>query len=76
MNVDGDKLIIDDKIDAEDYEELLELASNDEVKQIIVDTNDIHPAIFQILFVLSKEKKIVIEDEFNQRFFENLKLAS
>ena len=50
--------------------------SNDNIKEIVVKTNDIHPSIFQLLLVLSKDKKVTIDDEFNQRFFDNLKLAS
>jgi uncharacterized protein YueI len=75
MKIEDSKLLIEDKIEYDDYAQLLELASSDDVEEIIVDTNDIHPSIFQLLFVLSKDKKITVEDEFNKRFFDNLKLA-
>ncbi|MEA3498150.1 MAG: hypothetical protein U9R16_03725 [Campylobacterota bacterium] len=76
MNLVENKLLIDEKIEYDDYKELLELVSSDDIEEIIVETNDIHPSIFQLLFVLSKDKKITVEDEFNKRFFDNLKLAS
>ena len=76
MNIVENKLIINDQIDYDDFSELLELASKEEIEEIVVDSNDIHPSIFQLLLILSRDKKVIIEDEFNQRFFENLKLAS
>ncbi len=76
MKIADDTLLIDDKIEYEDCSELLTLASNDNIKEIVVKTNDIHPSIFQLLLVLSKDKKVTIDDEFNKRFFDNLKLAS
>lgn len=75
MNIVDNVLLIAEKIEYDDCQELLELASNDAVKEIVVETNDIHPSIFQLLFILSKDKKITIEDEFNKRFFNNLKLT-
>ncbi len=72
MNIEDNKLYITDKIDYEDCDELINL-SND-VEEIVVETNDVHPAIFQLLLSFSKTINIVIEDEFNKRFFENLKL--
>ncbi len=76
MKIDENRLLLDTKLEYDDCTQLLELASLDDIDEIVVETNDIHPSIFQLLFILSKEKKITVEDEFNQRFFENLKLAS
>ena len=75
MNIIDNILLITEKIEYDDYQELLELASNNVVKEIVLETNDIHPSIFQLLFILSKDKKITIDDEFNKRFFDNLKLT-
>ncbi len=74
MNIVDNILIIDDKIEYEDSQEFIDLASSD-IVEIVVDTNDVHPAIFQLLLVMSKDNKIIIEDEFNKRFFDNLKLT-
>ncbi len=72
MNIEDNKLYISEKIDYEDCDELINLSNN--VEEIVVEANDIHPAIFQLLLVLSKTKNIIVEDEFNKRFFENLKI--
>ncbi|MEA3554776.1 MAG: hypothetical protein U9R39_10320 [Campylobacterota bacterium] len=75
MEIEANKLLINEQIDYDDCSEFLELASNEDVEEIIVDTNDIHPSIFQLLLIYSDDKKITINDEFNQRFFNNLSLT-
>ena len=74
MEIQDNTLFITDKIDYDDYEEFVKLSN--EAESIIVETNDIHPAIFQLLFCISQEKEVVIEDEFNKRFLENLEFVS
>jgi hypothetical protein len=73
MRVEDNILIIDDRIEYENCEELQNLIGD--VESVVVETNDIHPSILQILFCASKTKKIVIEDEFNSRLFDNLKFV-
>jgi len=74
MKTEENILYIDEKIDYEDCQELITLAEN--CDEINVQTNDVHPSIWQVLFTLSSYKTITVEDEFNKRFFENLKLVS
>lgn len=74
MRIEDNILIIDDRIEYENCEELINLVTD--VESVIVETNDIHPSILQLLFCVSKDKKVVIEDEFNQRLFENLKFTN
>jgi hypothetical protein len=74
MRVEENKLILDEKLEFENAEELLNLSS--ECEEIIVQTNDIHPSIMQLLFSLSEDKEITVEDEFYKKFFDNLELAS
>lgn len=76
MNIVDNVLIVDEKIEYEDCEQFIELTSKENVSEIVIETNDIHPSIFQLLLLISKDKKVIIEDEFNKRFFDNLKLAS
>jgi len=74
MKIQDNILFITDKIDYDDCEEFLKLS--DEAESIVVETNDIHPSIFQLLFCISKKKDIIVEDEFNKRFFENLEFVN
>ncbi len=74
MYIENETLYIDTRIDFEECEQLLQ--NSKESTKIIVQTNDIHPAAMQILFCLSKEKQIEVEDSFNQRLFENLKFTN
>lgn len=73
MNIENETLYLNEKVDFEDYEQFLDLVQ--QTDKIHVQTNDIHPSIWQILFVLNDTKKIIVDDEFNKRFFENLKLV-
>lgn len=73
MNIDNGILYLDQKIEFEDCGKLIELS--EQVNKVVVLSNDIHPAAFQVLFCISKEKEVEIEDEFNKRFLENLKFA-
>lgn len=72
MYVEDKTLYLDQKIEFEDNTQLLELEKD--VDTISIQTNDIHPAIWQILFLLSENKNIIVEDDFNKRFFDNLRL--
>lgn len=74
MHIENNKLYISEAIGYDGKDELLSL-SND-VEEIVVDTNDIHPSIFQLLFCLSQKLTVTIEDDFNKRFFENLEMAN
>lgn len=74
MRIEDNKLYIDEEIGYDSKDELLSLSS--EVDEIVVNTNDIHPTIMQLLFCIKQEKIITVDDEFNKRFFENLEMVS
>jgi uncharacterized protein YueI len=74
MKLEENRLILDGKLEYEDHEELLKLS--EDCDTIVVESSDIHPSIMQLLFCLSKDKSIIVEDEFNKKFFNNIKLAS
>jgi len=74
MNLEDNILHIDSRVDFDDVEQFKELSSKAE--KIVIETNDVHPSIMQLLFCLSKTVKIEVDDEFNKRFFENIRLAS
>mgnify|MGYP003515038024 FL=1 len=72
MYIDNNSLYLNEKLQFEDFNEIVN--SVDNVEEIIVETNDIHPSIMQLLLTITKTKKVVILDEFNSRFFKNLDL--
>ena len=72
MYIDNNILYLNEKLQFEDFNEIVN--SVDNVEEIIVETNDIHPSIMQLLLTITKTKKVVILDEFNSRFFKNLDL--
>ncbi len=74
MHITDNILYLDGEVGYHDCEELISLSKD--VEEIVVESDDVHASIFQILFSLSQDKVIKVEDEFNKRFFENLKVAS
>ncbi|QOG11210.1 hypothetical protein [Arcobacter sp. FWKO B] len=70
MILDNNTLFLDTPMEYEHYKELLKASKK--ATQIVVQTNDLHPSIMQLLFCLSREKDIINEDKFNKRLFENL----
>ncbi len=74
MKIEDNILIIENRIEYEDCDKLTSLAKGAE--SVVVETNDIHPSILQLLFCISKDKKVIIEDAFNQRLFDNLKFSN
>jgi hypothetical protein len=73
MNIENNQLNVVDSIGYEDIEEFLELS--EKVEKISIETNDIHPSVFQVLFCISKQKDIEIQDPFNKKFLDNLKFS-
>lgn len=72
MELKDGTLYLEDQVVFEDFEKLLPLANESET--IHIKTNDVHPSIWQVLFLLSETKNIIVDDEFNRRLFENLNL--
>jgi hypothetical protein len=71
MQIKDKTLYLDQNISFEDFNELLGMIDNVDI--IDVKTTDVHPSIWQLLFVLNNQKEIIVEDSFNKRFFDNLK---
>jgi len=71
MYIEDDKLIIDEKVNFESYDDIVNML--EKVDEVSIQESDIHPSIFQLLFCVSKVKKIAIEDPLNKRLFENIK---
>ena len=65
MYIDNNILYLNEKLQFEDFNEIVN--SVDNVEEIIVETNDIHPSIMQLLLTITKTKKVVILDEFMRR---------
>ena len=72
MRIDGNKLIIDSPMSEGDVEEFLNSAMQSEISKIVVETEDLHASIVQILWCLKEEKKIKVKASFLKPFFEHV----
>lgn len=74
MKIEEEVLYLDQRIEVEQIDTLKD--NINDVEKIVVQTNDIHPAVMQLLFCVSQEKEVVVEDQFNERFFKNLHIQA
>jgi len=73
MKIEDNKLIIDCDVDDEMIDEFLKLVDENNVASIIIKSNNISSLVMQQLFCLKDTKKIVCEDQFLAKFFEDVK---
>lgn len=73
MRVEDEILYLDEKLEFDDCEAIL--SKIDDVNEVVVQTNDIHPSVMQLLFCINESKNVTVEDEFNKRFFENVRFV-
>lgn len=74
MKIEEEVLYLDQRIEVEQIDTLKD--NINDVEKIVVQTNDIHPAVMQLLFCVTQEKEVVVEDQFNERFFKNLHIQA
>lgn len=75
MKIENDNLIIENEILEDMTEEFYATANQENIKKIVVKTPDIASSIVQILWCLKPKKEIIIEDQFLEKFFENVSIA-
>ena len=75
MKIENDSLIIEEEILEDMTEEFYAAANQENIKKIVVKTADVASSIVQILWCLKPKKEIVIEDQFLEKFFENVAIA-
>jgi hypothetical protein len=72
MQIENDQLILDNEINDEMLDDLIQYLNDDNIKQIVIDTDNISSLALQQLFCIEKDKKVKINDMFIAKFFENI----
>jgi len=70
MVVEDNKLIINDELNDEMIEELKEQFES--VDEVIIETDNITSLALQQLFCVSNEKKVIVNNSFIAKFFEDI----
>lgn len=73
MKIDEGVLYISDPVEDEGIEELIAILSQEDIEKIEIATDTIDPASLQLLLCRSKEREVVVEDEYLKKVFKSLK---
>ena len=76
MRVDENKLILESEVNDMMLDEFIELAYDEKVTDIIIETDNVSSLIVQQLFCLKQSKNLICNDPFLQHFFEDIRAAS
>ena len=72
MKIEDNILILDIDMDDEMMDEFLKLADNKDIESIVIESDNISSLIMQQLFCLKQTKKIVSNDPFLAKFFDDV----
>ena len=72
MRIEENKLIIDTPLSEMGTDELLASIKQDQISKIVVECDDLHASIIQLLWCIQNEKKVKIKVDFLKPFFENV----
>ena len=72
MRIEENILILDQEISDDMVDQLIENINNEEVESIQIDTDNISSLAIQQLLCVAKEKKMIINNSFIEKFFENI----
>lgn len=72
MRIEDNKLIIDAPMNESDADELLVSLKQNQISKVIVECDELHASIIQILWCVKNEKKVKIKVDFLKPFFENI----
>ena len=72
MRIEENKLIIDTPLSEMDADDLLTSIKQDQISKIVVESDDLHASIIQLLWCIKSEKKVKIKVDFLKPFFENV----
>jgi len=64
MKVEDGVLILDSEVNDEMMDEFLNLSNSDDVKSVLIETDNISSLVIQQLFCLKETKEVVCNDEF------------
>ena len=76
MRVEDGVLILDSEVSDEMLDEFLDLSNQDDVKSILIETDNISSLVIQQLFCIRESKEVICDDEFLGKFFDDVKLVS
>ena len=73
MKIEDNILVLDSDIDDEMMDEFLTLVENKAVESIQIETDNISSLVMQQLFCIKDNKKIVCNDPFLAKFFDDVR---
>jgi len=72
MRIKENKLIIDTPLSEMDADDLLASIKQDQISKIVVESDDLHASIIQLLWCIQNEKEVKVKVDFLKPFFENV----
>ena len=72
MRIEDNILILDIDIDDDMMDEFLTLVENEVVESIVIETDNVSSLVMQQLFCIKEDKKIVCNDPFLAKFFDDV----
>ena len=72
MKIEGDTLYIDEEITDERVDEFIASISQEDIKSVEVNCNNLGASIIQVLLIKKRDKDIVIKDPILNKIFENI----
>ncbi len=72
MKIEGDTLYIDEEMADEKVDELIASISQEDIKNVEVNCNNLGASMVQVLLIKKRDKNIVIKDPILNKIFENV----
>jgi hypothetical protein len=76
MKIEENILILEGEITDEMLDEFIKLSKTKDLESIVIDTDNISSLILQQLFCISKDMKIICNDSFIGKFFDNIQFEA
>ena len=76
MKIEENILILEDEINDEMLEEFMQLCQTKGLASIVIETDNICSLALQHLFCISKNIKVVCNDSFIAKFFDNIQFEA
>ena len=72
MKIEQNRLIIDTPMSEMEVEELAASLRQEQVEEVIIQNDDLHASIIQVLWCFKESKTLKVESEFLDPFFEHV----
>ena len=73
MKIEDNTLVLDTDLDDDMMDEFLSLVNDEKVESITIETDNISSLVMQQLFCIKDNKKIVCNDPFLAKFFDDVR---